>query len=466
MKLIGNSKAFPSKAAPFGMQQSGGAQNRPPLIYPDDMFSWPDLNKPLTTAVRIENNALAAEKSKLSPEGVTAAGITGVEITSDEPKLNAIYVEYTKDFTIKDCKIDIAGVGEDDFAGIGSGVMVNRDSDVVLENLDIHTAGAGRSCTTSTGGSNVIIRNCRLVTEGGPLPEDYVPKIGMGMLEPPPGLEIGGSSRAHLSMDHSKTYIYDTTVEAAGWAALSTDACNDYVYLEANNCDLTVKDKGYGIYVDGDCHAFLNNCRINAATHASILAEECDLTLNNCTAVAGKYLTMVHAIYQATGEVSQLTVHGGSYETGIESLLLRSCNTYVDLVGTQIKSKSGVLVRAIKNPDDHATVVGEDEIVYGNNIVMSYMNAEGDLLNEDPERSMKITLTCTNLKGGIDKAYIMLDAASLWTATKDSTVVLTGDCRISQFDALEGVTITAEAGEGCPLAGEYVLASGGKLVVC
>ncbi len=465
MKVIDNSKVFPSKQAPFGMQQTGGIQNKPELIYPDDGWKWPDLNKPMTTVVRVENNEYVAEKSELKLEQAPAStGLSDLNISSDVPKLNGVYIEHTSGYTLSDSKIEMSGVGEDDFAGIGAGVLVNHESDVVIENLDIHMAGAARSCTEVTGGSNVVIRNCKLVVDGGPLPEDYVPVIGMGMLEPPSGLEIGGTSRCHLSMDKSKTYFYDTYIEAAGWAGLSTDAGNGYVYLEANNCDVIVKDKGYGVYSDGDCHVFLNNCRVNTATHTAILAGECDLTLNNCDAVSGKYLAMIHDVHGIDTEIGQLMIHGGSYDIGEEALLLRSCNTYVEMVGVKLTSKTGVLAHAIFNPDDHRTPVGEKD-VFGNNIVMAYMNVAGDLVNDDPQRCMKITLDNTNLSGAIEKAYVTMNAGSMWTATKDSTVVLIGDCRIGQIDAAEGVTINAEAGEGCPLSGEYKLASGGVLVV-
>ncbi len=467
MKLIDEtSKVFPSAVPPFGMQRTGGIQNKPELVYPDDGWSWPDLNKPLTTVVRVVNNEYNADQSelKLAPDGALAHGLSDLSLSFEQEKLNGIYLDGCKNYTVKDSKIEMSGLGEDDFAGIGAGILVNHESDVVLENLDIHMAGAARSCTEVTGGSTAIIRNCRLTVDGGELPEGYEPKIGMGMLEPPAALEIGGTSRCHLSMDNSKTYFYDSTIVAAGWAGLSTDAGNGYVYLEANNCDVTVKDKGYGAYSDGDCHVVLNNCRFHTATHTAILAGECDLAWNNCTAESGKYGAMIHDVMGIDTEIGQLFVRGGCFLCGEEFLLLRSCNTYIDMVGAQIRSKTGVLVRAIVNPDECATKVG-DKPVFGNNIALTAMQVEGDLLNEDTDRSMKVTLSATSLRGAVVNAYLTMDGASRWTATGESTVVLIGDVRVSQIDAPAGVTITAEAGEGCTLSGTYVLAGGGTLCV-
>jgi hypothetical protein len=446
------------------MQVTGGIQNKPELVYPDDGWSWPDLNKPLTTVVRVENNKYVAEKSELKMDKAPDHVIEGLSIQSEQEKLNGIYLEGCKDYTIHDSKIEMSGIGEDDFAGIGAGILANKESEVTLENLEIHMSGAARSCTEVTGASKAVIRNCKLVADGGPLPEGYTPTIGMGMLEPPAALEIGGTSRCHLSMDKSNTYFYDSTIEAAGWAGLSTDAGNGYVYLEANNCDVTIKGKGYGAYSDGDCHVVLNDCRFNTASHTAILAGECDLTWNNCTAVSGKYAAMIHDVMGIDTEIAQLFVRGGSFEVGEEFLLLRSCNTYVDMVGAKIHSKTGVLARAILNPDECATKVGEKD-VFGNNLILTAMQAEGDFLNEDTDRSMKVTLSATTLKGAVVNAYLTMDNASKWTATGDSTVVLVGAIRASQIDAPAGVTITAEAGEGCTLSGEFKLASGGVLTV-
>lgn len=466
MKLIDEkSRIFPGAQPPFGTQRTGGISNKPELVYPEDGWTWPELNKPLTTVVRVDGGKYDAEHSKLKMDTPPQDGVfSDLTLRADEDKLNGVYFEHSRGCTLRDSKLTMSGIGEDDFAGIGAGVLINRESDVVLENLDIHMSGAARSATEVTGGSTAVFRNCHLVVDGGPLPEDYKPVIGMGMLEPPAGLEIGGTSRCHLSMDNSKTYFYDCQLYAAGWAALSTDAGNGYVYLEANNCDLTVADKGYGVYSDGDCHVVLNDCRVNTATHSAILAGECDLAWNNCTVVSGKYGAMIHDVMGIDTEIGQLFVRGGSFSVGEEFLLLRSCNTYIDMVGAKIHSDSGILARAIVNPDECATKVGEKD-VFGNNIVLTAMEVDGSILNEDTDRSMQVALSATTLRGAIRNAYLSMDLSSHWMATGDSTVVLVGEMRPAQINAPAGVTITAQAGEGCALSGEYDLAAGGKLIV-
>ena len=74
-------------------------------------------------------------------------------------------------------------------------------------------------------------------------------------------------------------------------------------------------------------------------------------------------------------------------------------------------------------------------------------------------------LSClTSFLVPIEHAYLSL-TASTWFATADLTVALVGNVSIEAIDAPTGVTIRAIAAEGCRLAGDYTLHSGGQLSV-
>ena len=89
---------------------------------------------------------------------------------------------------------------------------------------------------------------------------------------------------------------------------------------------------------------------------------------------------------------------------------------------------------------------------------------QGDIVNDDTDRTMNVSILHAKVAGVITDAYISLEG-SQWTATGDSTVCLVGDVKETHIDAASGITVQAVAGEGCGLKGEYTLASGGKLVV-
>jgi hypothetical protein len=192
---------------------------------------------------------------------------------------------------------------------------------------------------------------------------------------------------------------------------------------------------------------------------AAIIAGEADMTFNDCESRCGTYFALIHNVNGAPEEVSTVIVNGGLIATGKEVALVKSENVRLELDGVDVKAENNVLVRTVKNDDPCTTKTGDNP--YGVYVVLKNMNVEGDLLHEDPERSMWIELESTTYKGAIKEGNLEMDVASKWVATADSTVTFTADIYPSQIDALSGVTITAQGGE----AGEYDLASGGKLIV-
>ena len=88
----------------------------------------------------------------------------------------------------------------------------------------------------------------------------------------------------------------------------------------------------------------------------------------------------------------------------------------------------------------------------------------GDIIHEDTDRTMNVTIQNATVTGHIEDAYIKLDQAK-WIATENSKVCLVGSVEPEQIDAASGVIVMAKAGEGCALNGEYTLASGGILTV-
>lgn len=265
-------------------------------------------------------------------------------------------------------------------------------------------------------------------------------------------------------MDNSKSYFYDSDIIANGWGALSTDSSNGYVYLEADNCNVKTITSGYGAYADHGCHDVFNVCRFNSASMAAIMAGESDITYNNTDATCGTYFMMMHCVMGSPSEKATLRVTGGNIETKDTAILVKSDNADITIDGAKIVSQNGTLLKSVINDDPNRTQVN-GQTVSGINATLKNMNLEGNILHEDTERTMSITLMHTTLKGAIKDASIYVDADSKWTATANSQVTLAGSFDVSKIDAPTGVAITAAAGQGCSLNGTYTLASGGTLNV-
>ncbi len=421
-------------------------------------------------AIYISDGKYLSDKSSssfVSGGRIEDSAASGINIASDIENLNGLYVKGSgSQFTLSDSVIELSGCGSDDFSGVGAGAVADDGSTLILKNVNITTNGVIRCATTVMENSTLKVYDSTLIANSGPFPENYVPKMGPGMMEPPPPLGIGGSCRAHLTMKNSKSYFYNSTIIADGWGALSTDAAMGDVYLEANNCDIQVRKAGYGTYSDNGCRVVINDSKMTTATHSAIIAGVCSINLNNVNAVSGRHCVMVHNVMGMNSEVAQIGIKGGTIATDAAVILVKSANTYIEINRAKLFSKAGILIHTMLNDDPNATRVKEGETVYGIKAALENMTLEGDFVHEDKGRTMALAFIDTTLKGAITGGvYVSFDAGSKWMATDESAVVLVDITETSKIDAAAGVTIKATAGEGCTLMGTYQLTTGGTLVV-
>lgn len=311
---------------PYELPTAGGAGYRPNTIPespgfggPPEQYPAPELaSSPLAVlpdGFRFEPQVLVSKDGVQIGEKADISGTPGAEIaekvtmTCDAPAVNGFVVKDDCKYAIRNAEINFTGDGVDDFSGYGAGVQAANASTVVLENSKITTAGVIRPCTSATEYSTLIVRNCELDSKGGILDKSAPAKPGAGkaMKEPPAGLGLGGNCRTHLSVGDSHSYFYDSKIYAEGWAALSTDACFGDLYLEANRCDIQVRNIGYASYCDHGANVVLNDCNLKA-TIGVIIAGKCREFLNRCTVKASDYAAMLHSVFGNTHEISELSV--------------------------------------------------------------------------------------------------------------------------------------------------------------
>lgn len=424
--------------------------------------------KPAYACVEIKDGKLmpAAEEVKAALLGGEVSDTEGnmVEVLSSNSSIGGVYVSGEgSDFTLSDAVIKLSGEG----SGLGgkiSGASVEDHGKLTLKNCFINMDGKLR-CATSCGGNSLLkVYDSMLVSHGDPWPVDVKEVtwvMGPGMAKPPVYLEIEGNMRTHCTVMDSESYFYNSTIIADSWAALSTDAGGDRVYLEANDCKVITTRSGYGTYADTMCHCVLNRCDLELANMGAIIAGEADVKFHDCKAKCGSYLALIHVVGGSNTQVSGLDVVGGDIRTRDCAVIVKSENTDILFDGVKVKSLAGVLVRSRVNDDPMAAKVGND-VVYGIHVKLRNMDTENDIIHGDTERRMVIYFENSKLKGAITGgAIVKMDGESSWYADKDSDVVLMGSIDLDKVDAPAGVTITAKGAE----AGEYALASGGLLKV-
>ena len=81
--------------------------------------------------------------------------------------------------------------------------------------------------------------------------------------------------------------------------------------------------------------------------------------------------------------------------------LIRSSNAQIVLDGVELESYSGVLVHSVLNNDTSTPETPAGSNAAGTSVYLVDMTAEGDILDEDYERVMNITLDSANLTGRI-----------------------------------------------------------------
>jgi len=408
------------------------------------------------SAIYVEDGKYLPKESEtgvVSGGNIEDTSASGVKIIVKEGDAGGITVRGEgSQYTLSDSEIDISGSGKG-----GAGATCEDHGTLILKNVKITTNGSRKYTVSSTNSGTVKVYDSTLVSHDEPfeiLPDSSITDNASRYLG------IQGNSRTTMTISNSYSYFYNCSITADGWGALSTDKAVEFVYLEANDCRIKTVISGYGAYADFLCHDTFNNCDFDVASMAIVVAGCGDATFKDPKAKCGTFFALMHCVTGSYTEVGGLNVTGGEISSKSPAIVIRSHNADINLDSVKIVSESGILINTMINPDPNATTT-EGKKVYGVHATLKDMDVEGDVIHEDPDRIMSLDFKSTALKGAIKNIYVSMDAASKWTATGDSEVIIVGSVEVAQIDAPEGVTINAVAGE----SGTYVLASGGSLIL-
>ena len=415
-----------------------------------------------TPAIYIEDGKVSSGNSKaeaVSAGKVGDAFASGVKISAKDADIGGVYAKgLGTEYVLANATIDLSGDAGTGLGGPNSGASADDYASLTIRNCTITTRGKARNATSVRNHGLLRVYNSTLTAHGVPF------DIDITNTNQKKQLEIDGNSRAHVTLSNSLSYFYYSTIIAEGWAALSTDGAEGFLYLEANHCNVRTVKSGYGTYADKFCHNCINDCDFDVASMAAILEGESDVTFNNTRAKCGTYFALIHSI-GTPAELSTLRVTGGEITCKSPAVLVKSANADIAFDGVKMASESGVLLKSTISVDPQAAKAAntKGQKVYGIHATFKNMDVAGDIdhsMDKD-NRGMTVYLEQTTLKGAIKDASIKLNRLSKWTATTDSNVTIIGDVEISQIDAPAGVTITAVASQ----SGTYKLASCGTLIL-
>ncbi len=458
MKVVGKNVQRPARRKADYIRSVAQVIASANSLAPGDDFDWFAPNPDAKAAIHVKDGhydpALSMQSALLG--GCVENGkATAIRVEASDGKTGGVFVQGKGSWEVDGAWISLSG----DCEGIGgpaTGAAVCDGGELVVRNAVISASGLTHYATVSERGSVLKVYDSVLSSHGAPFANGE-PQPSAPMQTPPPPLMIAGNSRTHCTMTNSESYFYNSTILADGWGALSTEAAEGYVLIEANDCTIVTVRRGYATYADPGCHVRLNRCKVESADMAAIIGGESELSIVDSDVRCGANCLLMHSVFGEPEEVSEVTIRGGKIRSVQDSMLIKSRNVELILDGTDIRASSGVLIRTIRNEDLLATPVGEDP--YGVAIEMKSMAVEGNILHGDDQREMWLKLNDTILHGAISGAHLELNKGSRWVATADSDVALMGEMDSAQIDAPEGVTIRMRAGE----QGSLKLASGGVL---
>ena len=458
----------------YGMPEVGGPGEIPHIIPgPPGFGTMPDPNEPepehiphgeLKPLVHVADGALV-KGADVTAEVLTEKQAEKLNISCSEDLTGGITVTGKSTYDVTDSKITLSGNCVNDFDGNGAGIQVLGESVVTVKDTEIVVDGVLRSCLNANEHATMYVENCVLTCKGGEVPEGWPGAElvgGPGMVEAPPSMGVSGHSRLSLTEGNAHSYFKNCKVVSDGWAGLSTDGAWGDCYLQAQNCDIEVLNPGYGTFSDEGCLVVFDDCRMKTASHTIMLDRKGKARMSRIQAESGQYFAFFFSVLGNSSQVNELIVSDCDIKTGEDAFLVSGCNAYIDIRNTRITAENGVAIRSELSQDPMNSPVEPGEKTYGVKVVLSDMELCGDILHEDTNRQMAVTLKHATVKGAIKDAFVTMDIASRWYAAADSNVKLVGTVTADQLDAPEGVTIYVES---VAELNSGILASGGKLVV-
>lgn len=295
----------------------------------------------------------------------------------------------------------------------------------------------------------IVVSNSLLETTGG---TGTTGEISFG--------NSGGRARGVQPQGKSIVYIYNTAIVSHTWGAWSTDSARqglDFIAWRS----LGLSQGGYGAYADTSCHVFLygstligSSDGIVASNNGEIYATSSDDTTNTTElrAFMGRTANQRDLSWEdnpAGGEVMTSVISGGQtavqfhmpdqghsgarnqtqgtlymkggalvtdeslIQGGIDSIsaynarfagaciLTKSANAYICLQGTEMDSWNGELIHTMINSDSNVNNIADGDETIGSTVIFQDMDVTGDIVHDDYQRELYLTLDNTTLTGAV-----------------------------------------------------------------
>ena len=387
---------------------------------------------------------------------------------------------------------DADGSDTNDFSGLGAAVLATGQGVVLqVSNSNIETTGVAKLALFTDGGAASIVRHSTLTSNSGTIYDGYVSTADQTLMVAPPWvLGLGGplcnARTTNIMGNYSAAAYIDSTFNAAGWGALSTDSGTN-MHMLVINTTVNVDDSGYGAYTIGESTEDYYGVTENVSTYANIMTGGVatyqsyvggtDIDFVQFTGekdeygfgTGGNVIAKVSSGALAPGQVVNSVINseqfgfmchangpsgynvvnlldGTEVNTGDAIFLVKKVSSIFNVDNAVLNSGTGVLLQIIDNDDDYVGLDfsaqwGEDN-GYGHSFG-SHMPTFNSVFHEEPGYSNDFAVNTT-------------DVANNYTSELNLTnTTVAGDVWNSSgyVGSNPATTLTVNLGEGADLTG-------------
>ena len=339
----------------------------------------------------------------------------------------------------------------------------------------------------------VIVRRSLLETTGGTQTESASEEVFSV-------LSTGIRARGIQPQGKSITYLYDSAIVSRTWGAWSTDSARGDLDLVAwrslgysqggygayadTSCHLylygsTVMGSSDGVVAsnNGEIYAVPSNSAETSATLRTAMGKNANRELSwtdfadgasgepmDSAIIGGQAAVQFHMPDMGhsgakNGQKATLYMAGGKLATdigllggnGIQSLnsisaynqryagaciVTKSTQVNALLKGVEMDSWSGELIHTMINSDSNVNDIADGDEAPGSDITFQDMHVTGDIVNDDYQRSLRLTLVNTTLTGAI-RSNTCADWNELCETQFDGQYILNPD----GYDSVWGVAV-------------------------
>ena len=313
--------------------------------------------------------------------------------------------------------------------------------------------------------------------------------------------DSGGRARGIQPQGKSITYLYNSAIVSHTWGAWSTDSARQALDLIAYQ-SMGYSQNGYGAYADTSCRLFMYGSEVLGSSDGIVASNDGEIYAVSSACEAST--TELRALMERTSstrdlswadyfdesyaadEVSESAIGGGNTavqfhmpdqggsgarntkkatlymqggtlftDEGLLSgensaynaryagacIVTKSTQANILLDGVTMESYSGVLFHSMINSDSNVNNIADGDEAPGTDATFRSMDVRGDIVNDDYQRAMRLTLDGTTLTGAI-YSNTWEDWNALCETEFDGEYILNAD----GYETVWGVELTLENG--------------------